>query len=144
MIHLAKAIEIASIAHVNQLDKADEPYILHPLRVMMNMDSYEEKIVAVLHDVVEDTAWTIKTLSEYPFSKRVIEAIDALSRREKESVKDYYGRIIKNRLAVRVKIRDLEDNMNITRLNIIGEGDLNRLKIYHEHWLVLNEALKNF
>lgn len=80
MANLEKAIEIAAKAHAGQLDKGGEPYILHPLRVMLRMNDNLERMAAVLHDVVEDSDITLEKLSEEGFSAEVIEAVAALTK----------------------------------------------------------------
>lgn len=86
MSTLERAIVIASLAHAKQADKAGAPYILHPLRVMLSVRGEEERIAAVLHDVVEDTPWTLEALREQGFSDAVVSAVDALTRRPSETI----------------------------------------------------------
>lgn len=107
-----KAIEIALAAHQGQVDKANEPYILHPLRVMSKLDGENERVVGVLHDVVEDTDVTLSDLIEAGFNREVIAAIDALTRKTGETYNDYISRVLTNSLACVVKLVDLEDNLN--------------------------------
>ena len=132
MTLLERAIEIAVHAHKGQTDKAGTPYILHPLRVMLAMHAEQEMIVAVLHDVVEDTDWTIESLHDEGFSKEVLQAIACVSRKEEESYDQFITRIERNPLARTVKIADLEDNLKIGRLSFLTEKDFNRLKKYQE------------
>lgn len=117
MSSLERAIEIASAAHAGQTDKAGEPYILHPLRVMMRQTDQPSMIVGVLHDVVEDTWVTLKDLGDVGFTADVIEAVDALSRRPNEDYYAYIERLSSNRLAVLVKLADLEDNLDPNRIS---------------------------
>jgi len=137
------AIKIASDYHYKQVDKSGQPYILHPLSVMMKMDTVLEKTVAVLHDIVEDTECTLHRLKTFGFSGVVISAIDSISRREFESVDSYYNRIIINRIATKVKIADLEHNMAVERLLTIRGKDIKRIRFYHEQWKMLNDRLNN-
>ena len=109
---LRKAIEIATKSHRNKVDKIGKPQICHPLSVMDSVDEMDEKIVAILHDVVEDTPTTLKDLKKFDFGDDVIESIDAISRREGEQYFDYIGRLSENELATKVKIADLLDNIN--------------------------------
>ena len=123
---------IASVAHQHQYDKAGAPYILHPIRLMMQAQTEAEKIVAVLHDVVEDSDWTLAQLAAEGFPAEVVAALDCLTRRAQESYEEFIGRVVSNPLAARVKRYDLEDNMNLTRLRQIGERDLERIQRYHQ------------
>ncbi|HUV13309.1 MAG TPA: GTP pyrophosphokinase [Acidobacteriota bacterium] len=140
---LEKAIQIAVNSHQGQKDNAGAPYILHPLRLMMNMDSDSEKIVAVLHDVLEDTSVTADQLRAEGFSDEIIAAIECLTRDEGESYEDFIKRTKGNPLARRVKLADIEDNMNIRRIRNITDQDLQRLERYHRAWRALSEAHGN-
>ncbi len=138
---LATAIKIATQAHEYQKDLNGEPYILHPLRVMQNMETQEEKIVAILHDVVEDSSVILYELKKIGFSSTVINAIDVISRKKDETVNLYYHRIFNNKIAIKVKIKDLEDNMNLTRYTKIKKTELNRIEMYHKYWRQLKSLL---
>ena len=109
---LSDAIGIATAFHAGQRDKNDEIYILHPLRVMLQMDTYEEKIVAVLHDVLEDTDCTIESLQDRGFSEEIILALNAITRKIDEKYIEYIERVKNNELARKVKIKDLMDNLS--------------------------------
>ena len=109
---LEAAIEVAVQFHKGQKDKNNEPYILHPLRVMMNCASYDEKIVAVLHHVLEDTSCTDEYLMVMLKSEELLDAIKTLTRKRDEHYFDYINRIKGNALAVTVKKSDLEDNLS--------------------------------
>lgn len=131
MITLNRAIAIAVEAHAGQVDKGNQPYILHPLRVMLAMPDDDHRIVAVLHDVIEDSDIQAFDLVREGASPRTIDALDCLTRREGESYPDFIDRVATNRIAVRVKLADLTDNMNILRLPRPLTGrDLERLKKY--------------
>ncbi|NEP84083.1 MAG: GTP pyrophosphokinase [Okeania sp. SIO3B3] len=135
---LDKAILIAAQAHLGQTDRADAPYILHPLRVMFHLESETEMTIAILHDVVEDNpAWTLDRLCAEGFSEEVVAAVDCLTRREDESYDAYIDRIGANPLARRVKLADLHDNMNIKRLPAMTEKNLHKIARYHQAWLKL-------
>jgi len=139
---LAKAIRIAAVAHENQVDRAGAPYILHPLRVMARVRGEEEQIAAALHDVVEDSDWTLDMLREEGFSEAVVEAVDALSRRigadgKKEKYTDFVRRACKSPIARKVKEADLLDNMDFSRLPEIGPADLKRMTKYHSALLMV-------
>ena len=141
MATLGRAIAIAAQAHQTQLDKSGKPYILHPLRMMFKMDSEEERITAILHDVVEDTEWTIEALSAEGFSDAILNAVECLTNREGETYQQFIERVKQNPLAIRVKIADLEDNMDMKRLSQFGEKEAERLRKYHRHWVELNVLL---
>lgn len=113
---LEKAIGLASNVHTGQVDKAGKPYILHPLRLMLMFNSEEEMIVAVLHDVVEDGGVTLAQLQQHGFSQSIVTAIDCLTRRDNESYEDFILRVKRNNLASKVKIGDIRDNLDLTRL----------------------------
>jgi (p)ppGpp synthase/HD superfamily hydrolase len=131
MATLERAIEIATEAHRGQLDKAGNEYIGHPLRVMAMGRTTEEKIVGVLHDVVEDSAWTFEQLAAEGFSAEVIEALRCVTKlSETEPYDKFIARIKHNPLAVAVKLNDLTDNMDIRRLPYLSDKDVKRLKKY--------------
>src|SRR3712207_5225583 len=134
------AVAIAARAHGGQKDKAGAPYLLHPLRLMLRMDTEAAMMAAVLHDVVEDTEWTLERLREAGFPEEVLEAVDCLTRRGGESYEQFVERVRTNPVARQVKIADLEDNMNIRRISRLGEKDLARLEKYHRAWCALTGA----
>ncbi|MDD2475231.1 MAG: GTP pyrophosphokinase [Dysgonamonadaceae bacterium] len=127
---LRKAIFIAINAHEKQLDINGQPYICHPFRVMEAGQTIEEKIVGVLHDLIEDTPLTLTDLSAEGFSEEIIDAVHALSKLENEDYDHYIGRIKRNNLAVRVKLNDLTDNMDLRRLKELSKGDIERMQKY--------------
>ena len=127
---LEEALLIAVVAHKGQKDKAGEPYIFHPLRLMFRVNSPEEKIVALLHDVVEDSNVTLTDLKRKGFGGEVIKAVSLLTHDKAVSYQDYVKKIKPNPLAKSIKVADLEDNMNITRLKIKTPDDEERLKKY--------------
>jgi (p)ppGpp synthase/HD superfamily hydrolase len=114
---LSRAIALAAIAHAEQVDKSGKAYILHPLRVMHRCQPHGDtaQIVAVLHDVVEDTWVTLEHLRALGFSEDAIAGVDAISHREGEEYFDYIERCIANRTAALVKLADLEDNSDPVR-----------------------------
>jgi (p)ppGpp synthase/HD superfamily hydrolase len=140
MATVEDAVSIAAQAHKGQRDKAGAPYLLHPLRMMMRMDTAAAMMAAVLHDVVEDTDWTLERLREEGFCDEVLEAVDCLTHREGESYQEFVERVRANPIARQVKIADLEDNMNIRRISRLGANDLERLEKYHRAWCVLTSA----
>jgi (p)ppGpp synthase/HD superfamily hydrolase len=136
---LEKAIAIAVDAHRGQKDRYDAPYILHPLRVMARVQSPVEKTVAILHDVVEDTDWTFQDLQEEGFPEEIVDALDCLTKREGEPYERLVKRSVLNALARRVKIADLEDNMDLRRFPRIAPKDAARLRKYLAAWRALSE-----
>lgn len=116
MSTLERAIEITTEAHRGQRDKAGNDYIGHPLRVMAAGHTPEEKIVGVLHDVVEDSDWTLERLAAEGFAPEILEALRCLTHAEEEFYDRYIARMKGNPLAVAVKLNDLADNMDIRRL----------------------------
>ena len=128
---LERAIEIAVEAHKGQVDKGGQPYILHPLRVMMSVDLELEKIVAVLHDVVEDSNWTFEALLAEGFSIEVIEALKSVTKESPDEDYDsFIQRAIRNPIGRKVKIADIRDNLDVTRIPELGEKDLQRISKY--------------
>jgi hypothetical protein len=113
---LEKAIVIAAKAHEGQVDKAGAPYILHPLRVMLSVSTDEERITALLHDVVEDCGVSLDALRAEGFSEIVIDAIDSVTRRLGESYETFVHRAASNPIGRQVKLADLEDNSDLSRI----------------------------
>ena len=133
------AIKLALDKHHGQVDKGGAPYILHPLRIMFGMQTETEQIVAVLHDVVEDSDVTLDDLRRMAFSEAVVEALDHLTRRDGESYEQFIQRIKPHQLAVRVKLGDLRDNMDIRRAGELDEKALERFQRYRAAWFELTE-----
>ena len=129
---LERAIEIAAKAHAGQTDKAGQPYILHPLRVMMAVSGAEEKIVAVLHDVVEDTSVALLDLKTEGFSDRVLNAVFALTKTTGEARINAAKRASRDPIARAVKIADVSDNMDLKRIANPTEKDLARVEEYRQ------------
>lgn len=127
---LESALRIAIKAHEGQTDKAGKAYILHPLRIASNCSTIETQIVALLHDVVEDSSITLEDLKTSGFPDIIIDAIDSVTRRRNESYMDFVCRCSKNPIGKVVKLLDLDDNMNIKRLSEISEADVKRLNKY--------------
>lgn len=141
---LEKAIIIATNAHMGQFDKAGAPYILHPLRVMMGMTTIKGKIVAVCHDLIEDTDVGLKGLVSEGFSDDVIVAIDCMTKRPNETYNEYLNRVISDKLASECKLEDMLDNSNIYRLHKIRDKHLRMIAKYHEGALKIVEAHPEF
>lgn len=128
---LNRAMEIAITAHHKQTDRHGESYLGHVFRVMQMGKTIDEKICGVLHDVVEDSAITFEQLKEAGFPQHIIDALICLTKEsENEDYNHFIDRIVPNNLAIRVKINDLTDNMDIRRLRTVKEEDIDRLNKY--------------
>jgi (p)ppGpp synthase/HD superfamily hydrolase len=139
---LEKAIKLAVEAHTGQVDKAGVPYITHLFSVMNRGQSMNEKIVGVLHDLVEDTHWTIEMLRNEGFSEEIVEAVRCITKlSDTEDYDVYINRVKSNPLALRVKLHDLQDNMNVMRHEQLTEKDFIRLNKYLKIYrMLLNET----
>tara|TARA_Y100000591_G_scaffold292377_1_gene279553 strand:+ start:467 stop:889 length:423 start_codon:yes stop_codon:yes gene_type:complete len=131
-MNLHRAIEIALDAHKNVSDKGGNSYILHPLRLMLQMDSEEEMIVAILHDVVEDSEkWSFDKLKEEGFSKKIINSLRSVTKENKnEDYEKFIDRSIKDKIGRKVKIADISDNLDISRLKEVTDKDILRINKY--------------
>ena len=128
---LERAIVIAAEAYAGQVDKAGAAYILHPLRLMLAVATGDERIVAVLHDVCEDCPdWSLGRLESEGFPPRILQAIEAVTNREGESYADFITRAGGNRIGRAVKLADLRDNMDLSRIAVPGERDRQRVEKY--------------
>jgi len=138
-MNLARAIEIAASAHRNQVDKGGSPYILHPIRVMMSLNSEDEKIVGILHDVVEDSdEWNFDRLTEEGFEENILSALKSVTKvSEDEDYQKFIKRAGQNELGRKVKIADIKDNLDITRIGTLNEKDLLRINKYKAALLFL-------
>ncbi|AHL33261.1 GTP pyrophosphokinase [Pseudomonas brassicacearum] len=132
MSTLERAISIAALAHEGQTDKGGAPYILHPLNVMLRLAHREERIVAVLHDVIEDTCVTVADLREEGFSEAILVAIESLTKHEGETYQAFIERAARNPLARRVKLADLAENSDLSRIENPSQKDLDRLEKYRK------------
>lgn len=137
---LEKALEIALRAHAGQVDKAGAPYILHPLRLMLQMESQDEQVVALLHDVVEDSDVTFAHLRAAGFPERIVEALQALTHSEDVSYEEYVANIARLPLARRVKLADLHDNLRIERIPQPTAKDYQRLEKYRRAVAMLQDG----
>lgn len=140
MADLQRALEIAVQAHKGQLQKDGLPYVLHPIKLMMSMNTDDEKIAAVLHDVIEDTPWSLEDLRNEGFSETLLDAIECLTHPKGLSYDDYIEQLSGNPLARQVKLADLQDNMDIRRIPDVVEKDLQRLAKYHRVWKMLIDS----
>jgi (p)ppGpp synthase/HD superfamily hydrolase len=130
MATLERAIAIAAVAHAGQVDKAGQPYILHPLRVMLRVSTEHERMAAVLHDVVEDTDVTLHALAAEGFAPEVIAAVEALTKRPGESRMQAAERAAANPIARVVKLSDNAENMDLSRIANPTAEDYARLEEY--------------
>ena len=132
---LSKDIETAKAwayrLHAGQVDKAGLPYVTHPERVAGRLSSQEDQVVGWLHDTVEDTGLTLREIEEQ-FGKETAAAVDAVSRRDGEDWDDYLRRVKRNETALRVKISDLIDNSNLSRIPNVTMRDVERQRKYNQ------------
>ncbi len=136
---LEKALQIAVKAHSGQIDKAGSAYIFHPIRVSNRCSTDDERIVALLHDTIEDTEVTTEYLLMEGFPRNIVDAILSVTRNEDESYDDFIKRSRLNPIGRQVKLHDLEDNMDIKRLNELTEKDIYRLNKYIKAYKYLKE-----
>ena len=125
---------LAVQAHQGQVDKVGQPYALHVLRVMFRLESEHERMVGVLHDVVEDTPTTFDDLRRLGYPEEVLAALECVTRRPTETYEQFIERSASNPLARKVKLADLADNMDIRRIPTISEADRERLERYIQAW----------
>ncbi|MFZ5628861.1 MAG: phosphohydrolase [Spirochaetota bacterium] len=139
---LAKAVAIAQRVHADQVDKVGAPYILHVMRVMNRGQTLDEKICGVLHDVVEDSPVTFDDLRAEGFPEHIIAALRCVTKTsETENYEAFIERIKTNPLAVRVKLNDLEDNMDVRRMVSVGPKEAERLNKYLKAYRALTGTL---
>lgn len=125
-----KALRLCYEAHNGQLDKGGAPYVFHPMHLAEQMTTEEATIVALLHDVVEDTKYTLADIAALGFGDNVIEALALLTHDKSVSYNDYIAEIKSNDIAKQVKLADLAHNADLTRLNVITEKDIARQEKY--------------
>ena len=138
---LSLATSIAIGVHDGQFDKNGKPYINHVFRVMNAGQTMQEKIVGVLHDVIEDSDMTIEDLIKHGFGTDILDAVDAMTHYDNETYDAYIDRVISNPIAIRVKINDLTDNMDISRLKVMDNESIDRLKRYFSAY---NKIINSF
>ncbi len=139
-----RALKLCFKAHKDQLDKSGLPYVFHPFHLAEQMDDEDSTIVALLHDVAEDSNYTLKDIRGMGFGKDVMDALTLLTHDESEDYMSYVKKIAGNPLARKVKLADLAHNSDVTRLNHEpGEKDLQRLRKYEKaKELLSQEAIK--
>jgi (p)ppGpp synthase/HD superfamily hydrolase len=148
MDHLLEtAIRLAAKVHKGQLDRFNKPYILHVMRVMMRGHDFEEQVLGALHDVLERSNLTMDDLAKKGFSPRVLVALDHITRRAEETYEAYIDRVMLDNLAIRVKIHDLADKMDLLHVETLSHADLKRynkqLVAYHRMKKLVEQAKAN-
>ncbi len=139
MTIIEKSLAIALRAHTGITDKAGRAYILHPLRIMAKMTTEIEMSAALLHDVIEDSDITALDLISEGIPSVVVEAVLCLTKQSGENYHDFVLRAKQNPIARKVKIADIEDNINVLRITNLTEKDLARIAKYHAAWHFLND-----
>ena len=134
-----RALQIAIQAHEGQKDKAGREYVMHPVRVAERCKDLRAKIVALLHDTIEDTTVTAEYLRSEGFPEEIVSGVLSVTKREGESYDDFVARAATNAIGREVKIADLEDNMDIRRLKEINDKDVERLRKYLRAWQYLTK-----
>lgn len=140
MSTIERAIAIASAAHAGQFDKAGQPYIFHPLRVMFRVSSAHAQIAAVLHDVVEDSSVTLEQLAQQGFAPEVLQAIHALTKLPGETRLQAAQRAAADPVAREVKLADNAENMDLSRIPNPSEKDYARCREYEQVRAILLAA----
>jgi (p)ppGpp synthase/HD superfamily hydrolase len=135
------SLQIALRAYGGKTDKAGREYILHPLRLMAKMETDLERSAALLHDVIEDSEIAAEDLLAEGIPAEVVEAVQYLTKREGEDYMEFVARAKQNKLAAKVKIADIEDNIDVLRLTSLDEYDLARIKKYHSAWRFLKDEV---
>jgi (p)ppGpp synthase/HD superfamily hydrolase len=144
MTLVERAIRRALEAHAGQKEENGRPYLLHPLRLMLRMETEQEMAAAVLHDVVEDTPIRLEDLRAEGFPEEVLAAVALLTHEKKKvAYREYIERIAADPLACKVKLADLEDNLDVMRLARLGMHETWRLKRYFQAWRRLSRGLKS-
>ncbi len=134
-----KALKLCFDAHKDQKDKSGMPYVFHPFHLAEQMETEETTIVALLHDVIEDTDYTIKDLTEMGFEENVIAAISLMTHNPDVEYMEYVGAIKNNQIAKAVKIADLKHNSDLSRLDFVDEKALKRREKYLKALALLEE-----
>lgn len=140
---IEKSLEIALKAYAGQTDKAGKAYILHPLRIMAKMETDEEMCVALLHDVIEDSDFTAEDLIDNGIPANVVNTVQYLTKNTGENYEAFIDRVLENKLAAKIKLADIEDNINVLRLNTVTDKDLERIAKYHKAWHKIKQNYSN-
>ena len=136
---IEKTLEIALKAYSGQRDKAGKAYVLHPLRLMSKMKTEDEMSVALLHDVIEDSDYTAEDLLKSGIPLSIVDAVQCLTKKKNEPYEAFIERLLNNNLARKIKKADIEDNINILRLNTVNTKDLERIAKYHKAWHTIDK-----
>ena len=147
-LHLLEtAIRLAAKVHRGQVDRFGKPYVLHVMRVMMRGHDLEEQILGALHDVLERSDLTVEDIGKKGFSPRVIKALQHITRDPQETYEQYIDRVVLDNLAIRVKLHDLADKMDLLHVDQLDPSDLKRynkqLAAYHRMKRIVEEAKAN-
>ena len=129
-MNLEDVIQVALTAHRGQTERNGDPYILHPLRLMVGFQDEHCRMAAILHDVVEDTEVTLQELIDKGLPELVAQAVELLTHQAEDSYDDYLARLAPNPIARKVKLADMSDNSNVHRLPKVLEKDCKRLNKY--------------
>ena len=131
MATLERAIALAATYHAGQQQRNGQPYILHPLHVMQHVPGMSAKMVAVLHDAIEDTDLTLAMLKREGFADEILHAVDLLTRKDGQPYDQYLAGLVGNTLALKVKIEDVRHNLDSTRIDKLSDHDVVNLRKYH-------------
>lgn len=137
---LHRCVMLAKEKHRHQVDKGGKPYIYHPIRVARRCATVKEKMVAIMHDLVEDTDVTLDFLHSIGIPADVVEAVDAMTKRSGEEYMDFVVRCSQNAIARRVKMADISDNLDLSRLKNVTEKDLQRVEKYKKALAILRNG----
>ena len=135
-----KAMVVSYVAHTGMFDRGGFPYFAHPLHVAEQMTTEDSTVAALLHDVVEDTDFTIKDLARYGFKKEVLDALALLTHDPDVPYLEYVAKLKSNRIAREVKLADLRHNSDISRLPKVTKEDYLRLEKYRKAMALLKEG----
>ena len=134
-----RALKLSFEAHKNQLDKSGIPYVYHPFHIAEQMNTEAETIVALLHDVIEDTDYSLDDIKKMGFSEDVIDALALMTHDKTVPYMEYVTAIKKNSIAKAVKLADLRHNSDLTRLDVVDEKALSRVQKYKNAIAILTE-----
>ena len=134
-----KALKLCFEAHKEQVDKSGMPYVFHPFHLAEQMTDEATTIVALLHDVVEDTELTFEDLEKQGFGEEIISALKLLTHNDDTPYMDYVAKIKNNKIATAVKLADLRHNSDLTRLDVVDEKALKRKEKYEKAIKLLEE-----
>ena len=139
-----KALKLCFAAHKDQTDKSGMPYVFHPFHLAEQMPDEETTIVALLHDVVEDTPYTLDDLREMGFSEKVLAALTLMTHDKSIPYMDYVAKIKENKIAMTVKLADLKHNSDLSRLDTVDEKALKRIEKYRQAIALLSDSDPNW